>query len=75
VLATPVVLWNGLLFFRKSWLSLTNDSPNMYTLIGIGVAPAYLFSLVTLFLLGAFPSSLRTPTLLSVSISRPRQLS
>ena len=36
-LATPVVLWGGWPFFHKFWLSLENRSPNMYTLIGLGV--------------------------------------
>src|SRR6185503_16945394 len=37
-LATPVILWAGWPFFRKFALSLANRSPNMYTLIGLGVA-------------------------------------
>jgi Cu+-exporting ATPase len=44
ILATPVVLWCGWPFFRKFWRSLMNRSPNMYTLIGLGVGLAYLFS-------------------------------
>src|SRR3989442_432516 len=43
-LATPVVLWGGWPFFHKFWLSLKNRSPNMYTLIGLGVGLAYIFS-------------------------------
>ncbi len=56
-LATPVVLLSGWPFFHKFWLSLTNRSPNMYTLIGLGVALAYLFSVVALFLPGLFPEA------------------
>ena len=37
LLGTPVVLWGGWPFFHKFWLSLKNRSPNMYTLIGLGV--------------------------------------
>lgn len=44
VLATPVVLWAALPFFRRFWNSLRNRSPNMWTLIGLGVGAAYLFS-------------------------------
>ncbi|HUQ25648.1 MAG TPA: heavy metal translocating P-type ATPase [Burkholderiales bacterium] len=51
-LATPVVLWSGWPFFRKFWLSLRNRSPNMYTLIGLGVGAAYLYSVVALFVPG-----------------------
>ncbi|HSA69472.1 MAG TPA: heavy metal translocating P-type ATPase [Burkholderiales bacterium] len=59
VLGTPVVLWSGWPFFHKFWLSLRNRSPNMYTLIGLGVALAYLFSLAAVFAPGIFPSEFR----------------
>src|SRR5687767_8186313 len=54
-LATPVVLWGGWPFFRKFWLSLKNRSPNMYTLIGLGVALAYGYSVVAVLAPGVFP--------------------
>ena len=54
-LATPVVLWCGWPFFHKFWLSLKNKSPNMYTLIGLGVALAYVYSLVAVVAPGVFP--------------------
>jgi Cu+-exporting ATPase len=54
-LGTPVVLWGGWPFFRKFALSIRNRSPNMYTLIGLGVALAYLFSLAAVFAPGLFP--------------------
>ena len=59
VLATPVVLWGGGPFFRKFWLSLTNRSPNMYTLIGLGVGLAYLYSLLAVLAPGIFPPEMR----------------
>ena len=59
VLATPVVLWGGWPFFRKFWLSLANRSPNMYTLIGLGVGVAYLYSVVAVLLPGLFPAEFR----------------
>src|ERR1041385_6600206 len=59
LLGTPVVLWGGWPFFRKFWRSLTNRSPNMYTLIGLGVALAYLYSVVAAFAPGLFPHELR----------------
>jgi Cu+-exporting ATPase len=55
VLGTPVVLWGAWPFFRKFALSIKNRSPNMYTLIGLGVALAYLFSLAAVFAPGLFP--------------------
>jgi Cu+-exporting ATPase len=54
-LATPVVLWSGQPFFHKFWLSLRNRSPNMYTLIGLGVGLAYAFSIVAVLAPGVFP--------------------
>jgi P-type Cu+ transporter len=59
VLATPVVLWGGWPFFRKFQLSLTNRSPNMYTLIGLGVGIAYAFSVAAVFAPGLFPHEFR----------------
>jgi Cu+-exporting ATPase len=58
-LGTPVILWGGWPFFRKFALSLKNRSPNMYTLIGLGVALAYLFSLAAVLAPGLFPSEFR----------------
>ena len=55
VLATPVVLWAALPFFRRAWNSLVNRSPNMWTLIGLGVGTAYLYSLVATLAPGLFP--------------------
>ena len=54
-LGTPVVLWGGWPFFRKFALSIKNRSPNMYTLIGLGVALAWIFSIAAVFAPGLFP--------------------
>jgi len=59
LLATPVVLWCGLPFFRKFRLSLQNGHPNMYTLIGLGVGLAYAFSVAAVLVPGAFPLEFR----------------
>jgi Cu+-exporting ATPase len=58
-LGTPVVLWGGWPFFYKFWRSLANRSPNMYTLIGLGVALAYAFSVAAVFAPGLFPAEFR----------------
>jgi P-type Cu+ transporter len=58
-LATPVVLWGGWPFFHKFALSLRNRSPNMYTLIGLGVALAYAYSVVAVLAPGLFPAEFR----------------
>ena len=59
VLATPVVLWVGWPILRKFWLSLTHAALNMYSLIGLGVGLAYLFSLAAVFVPGLFPQEFR----------------
>ena len=59
VLATPVVLWGGWPFFVRGWQSIVNRSLNMFTLIGLGVAVAYLYSVVAALAPGIFPPSFR----------------
>jgi P-type Cu+ transporter len=59
LLATPVVLWGGRPFFQRSWTSLANRSPNMFTLIGLGTSVAYLYSVVATIAPQIFPASLR----------------
>lgn len=60
LLATPVVLWCGLPFFQRAWTSVVNRSPNMFTLIALGVGAAYLYSLVATLAPGLFPAGFRT---------------
>ena len=55
LLGTPTVLWVGASILRKFWLSLAHRALNMYTLIGLGVGLAYVFSLVAVFLPQFFP--------------------
>lgn len=57
LLATPVVLWSGLPFFVRGAQSVANKSPNMWTLIGLGTAAAYLYSVVATVAPGIFPSA------------------
>ena len=59
VLGTPVVLWVGWPILRKFWLSLAHRALNMYTLIGLGVGLAYLFSLAAVFAPNWFPQEFR----------------
>ncbi len=56
-LATPVVLWAALPFFRRGVASIVNRSPNMWTLIMLGVAAAYGFSVVATLFPHSFPAS------------------
>jgi Cu+-exporting ATPase len=61
-LATPVVVWGGWPFFVRGWQSLVNRSLNMFTLIGLGVSVAYVFSVVAKLFPKIFPSSFRDPS-------------
>jgi Cu+-exporting ATPase len=55
ILATPVVLWCGWPFLQRGWASIVNRSPNMWTLISIGVLVAYAYSLVAVLAPDLFP--------------------
>lgn len=57
ILSTPVVLWAGWPFFVRCAQSIRNRSPNMWTLIGIGVAAAFGYSVVATVAPGLFPAS------------------
>jgi len=59
MLATPVILWAGWPFFLRGVKSVINRSPNMFTLIAMGVGAAYLFSVVAVFMPGIFPDGFR----------------
>jgi Cu+-exporting ATPase len=59
LLATPVVWWCGWPFFVRAWQSIRNRSPNMFTLIALGVGAAYLYSLVATVAPEAFPTGFR----------------
>ena len=59
VLATPVVLWGGWPFFVRAWQSIVNVSLNMFTLIGLGVAVAYIYSVIAKLFPDVFPDSFK----------------
>jgi Cu+-exporting ATPase len=59
LLATPVVLWAGWPFFERAWASLVNRSLNMFTLIGLGVSVAYVYSVVATLAPRLFPAAFR----------------
>src|SRR5258705_9240167 len=59
VLGTPVVLWVGWSILRKFWFSLVHRALNMYTLIGLGVGLAYLFSLAAVLFPDLLPQEFR----------------
>ncbi|MHC8411251.1 heavy metal translocating P-type ATPase [Pseudomonas sp. Hz4] len=56
-LATPVTLWAGWPFFVRGIASIRNRSPNMWTLIGLGTAAAYLYSVAATLMPQSFPAT------------------
>jgi Cu+-exporting ATPase len=58
LLASPVVLWIALPFFKRGWSSIVTGNLNMWTLIAIGTGAAYAFSLVSLLAPSIFPANL-----------------
>lgn len=58
-LSLPVVLWGGWPFFVRAWRSIPNLSPNMFTLIGLGVGVAWIYSVVATLAPGWFPPAFR----------------
>ncbi|WP_276617090.1 heavy metal translocating P-type ATPase [Pseudomonas syringae] len=56
-LATPVTLWAGWPFFMRAMASVKNRSPNMWTLIGLGTAAAYLYSVAATLFPQSFPTN------------------
>ncbi len=61
VLASPVVLWGGWPFFVRGWQSVVNRYLNMFTLIALGVAVAYIYSAAAVIAPGVFPDAFRGP--------------
>ncbi len=59
ILATPVVLWGGWPFFVRGWQSVVTWNLNMFTLIGLGVGAAWVYSVVALLMPGIFPDTMR----------------
>jgi Cu+-exporting ATPase len=57
--ATPVVLWAGWPFFVRGVQSLVTRNLNMFTLIGMGIGVAYVYSVVASFTPGIFPQAFR----------------
>ena len=59
LLATPVVLWGGWPFLERGWRSVVTRNLNMFTLIGLGVAVAYIYSLTAVVAPQLFPPTFR----------------
>ena len=58
-LATPVCLWSAWPFYVRAVQSVIHRSLNMFTLIGLGVSVAFVYSFVAALVPGIFPASFR----------------
>ena len=61
ILGTPVVLWCGLPFLARGWSSFRTMNLNMFSLVGMGVMAAWLYSMVAVLAPGIFPDGFRGP--------------
>ncbi|MEW6330435.1 MAG: heavy metal translocating P-type ATPase [Pseudomonadota bacterium] len=59
VVATPAVVWGGWIFYVRAWRSVVTWNLNMFTLIGLGVAIAWAYSVVATIAPGIFPASVK----------------
>ncbi len=59
ILATPVVIWGGWIFYVRCWQSLVTRNLNMFTLIGIGVGIAWIYSVMGTVFPDIFPASVQ----------------
>ena len=57
--ASPAVLWCGWPLLQRGWESFVSRNLNMFSLIGLGVSVAYLYSLLGTFTPNIFPASFR----------------
>ncbi|HEY5806973.1 MAG TPA: heavy metal translocating P-type ATPase [Povalibacter sp.] len=58
-LATPACTWAAWPFFERAVASVRHRSLNMFTLIGLGVAVGFIYSLMAVMFPGLFPASAR----------------
>ena len=56
VLITVVLVWPGRVFFTQGIPQLLRGAPDMNSLVALGAAAAYLFSVISLFLPGLLPA-------------------
>ncbi len=59
-LTTPVCTWSAWPFYVRAIQSIRNKNLNMFTLIGMGVSVAYIYSVVAALFPDLFPASFRS---------------
>ena len=62
LLALPVVIWSALPIFERGLSSFRNKSPNMWTLLTLGIGAAFLYSVTAVLFPGLFPDAMRDHT-------------
>ncbi len=60
VLSIPVMFYAGWMFFQRAWRSVVTWNLNMFTLIGIGMGVAFMFSIVAMLFPDIFPDQFKT---------------
>lgn len=60
VFSLPVVFYSTWMFFQRAWVSFTTLKLNMFSLIGLGAASAFIFSIVGLLFPESFPEQFRS---------------
>ena len=58
-LATPVMLWGAVPFFKRAWASIVNRHLNMFTLIALGTGVAYGYSVIGAVFPSLFPADMK----------------
>jgi Cu+-exporting ATPase len=58
-LSIPVVFWAGAPLFARGWASIVHQSPNMFTLIALGIGAAFLYSIAATVVPEVFPEGFR----------------
>jgi len=61
-LATPIVIWGAYPFFEKAIQSVKTNNLNMFTLIGLGVAIAWIYSVIAILFPSVFPNDILDET-------------
>jgi Cu+-exporting ATPase len=60
VLTLPIVFYTCWMFYVRAWKSIITWNLNMFTLVGIGTAAAFLFSIVGLLFPNVFPQEFKS---------------
>jgi len=69
VLTLPVVIWSGRQFYQGAWSAFRHRTADMNTLIAVGTAAAFLYSLVATFAPRVFASAGRPPDVYYEAVS------